>query len=274
MPLFFARVNLIPVGQAEFTLLDVGQGLSAVVRTRNHVLVYDTGAKLRNNFDLGSMVVAPYLQTMGVKAIDTLMISHADNDHIGGAISLMSKLPTKELLISDLSELYTYNPKLCIADRQWQWDGVWFKVLHPGYETISSKRNDRSCVLMVQAGKQKVLLTGDIESKSEKHLVATYGKELQADLLLVPHHGSKTSSSVEFIQQVQPKYALIPVGYKNQYGHPAQQITQRYLELQIPSLRTDLDGALSFVLGGPELMSGLQPKRYRRLRKFWLANDD
>jgi len=269
--LFLPRIdNLLPE-QVEFTLLDVGQGLAAVIRTQRHVLIYDTGAKKSTSFDLGSRVVIPYLRTIGVQQIDTLLISHADNDHIGGAESILTSMQVQKLMLNDQTYLPAYNKHTCLAGKSWTWDGVKFMVLHPNNYNNFTKRNDQSCVLQVQAGKQKILLTGDIETKAELNLIASYGSQLQADLLLVPHHGSKTSSSVEFIQAVRPKYALIPVGYKNQYGHPKQQILQRYQDLQVPVLRTDLDGAISFKFG-QAAESKLQPQCYRREQsKFWLA---
>lgn len=265
MPLFFVKPIVIPYGQAEFTLLDVGQGLSAVVRTKQHVLVYDTGAKLSDSFDLGSRVVAPYLQSLGIKKLDTLLISHADNDHIGGALGLLNMFPAKNIITNDHKHLAAYQLTACIAGYNWEWDGVTFTILHPDLWETNKKRNDQSCVLMVQAGEHKLLLTGDIEKRTEQQLIKRYGQQLQADLMLVPHHGSKTSSSLEFLQIVRPKYALIPVGYKNRYGHPKPEILQRYHELNIAILRSEYDGAISFRLG-----SDLLPHRYRRDRqKFW-----
>lgn len=266
LPLIFVHSTPIPYGQADFTLLDVGQGLATVIRTQNHVLVYDTGAKLPSDFDLGARVVAPYLQGIGIKKIDTLMISHGDNDHVGGAPGLLHKIHAKKIITSEAQTLSEYRPELCVAGQQWEWDGVQFSVLHPQSGEFIKKRNDRSCVLMIHAGKHKALLTGDIEKKSEQQLIDLYGDELQADLMLVPHHGSKTSSSIEFIQNVQPKYALIPVGYKNQYGHPKEQVLQRYADQQISILRTENDGAISIRLGA----SGLIPTCFRQLNKaFW-----
>ncbi len=235
------------------------------MRTQNHVLVYDTGAKLQDNFDLGTRVVVPYLHNVGIKKIDALMISHGDNDHVGGAPGLLRSINANVVITSDDQTLSEFNPGLCIAGQQWEWDGVQFTVLHPDAEEVYKKRNDRSCVLMVQAGDHKALLTGDIEKRSEKQLVARYGNELQADLMLVPHHGSKTSSSAEFLQTVNPKYALIPVGYKNQYGHPKEPVLQRYRDMNIAVLRTEYDGAINFRLGAE-----LLPECYRRAQKgFW-----
>lgn len=265
VPLLFMQTPAIPFGQAEFNLLDVGQGLSIVIRTQNHTFIYDTGPKLPGGFDLGSNVVVPYLQSIGVNKIDTLMISHVDNDHIGGALAILNKIFTSDILISTNNALVEFNRKICVAGQTWNWDGVEFTVLHPPKDNALKKRNDLSCVLMVQAGVHKVLLTGDIEAHSEKQLIQSYGTQLQSDLLLVPHHGSKSSSSTEFLQIVKPKYALIPVGYKNQYGHPKESVLQRYRDIGATILRTEQEGAISFRLGGD-----LLPYCYRReQRRFW-----
>ncbi len=194
------------------------------------------------------------------------MISHGDNDHIGGAASLLQKFPTHAVITNDASNLPAHKPLICNSGQQWQWDGVTFTILHPHAAIFNKKRNDQSCVLMIQAGQHKALLTGDIETRSEKQLLIRYGSDLKADVMLVPHHGSKTSSSLEFLQAVQPKYALIPVGYKNQYGHPKDAVLQRYRELGLTVLRTEYDGAITFRLGGT-----LLPHCYRWVRqRFWI----
>lgn len=265
-PLFFTSMSVIPYGQADITMLDVGQGLSTIIHTKNHVLVYDTGAKINDNFDLGSRVVAPYLQAVGVKHIDLLMISHGDNDHIGGAIGLLNKIIAQDVMTSDLNDLPQYSPKICAAGQQWQWDGVIFTVLHPSQDVFNAKRNNQCCVLMVQAGQHKALLTGDIESNGEQQLVMRYGEQLQADVMLVPHHGSKTSSSLEFLHYVRPTYALIAAGYKNQYGHPKSEILERYDDFGATVLNTVTDGAISFRLG-----EVLLPRLFRvGQQRFWL----
>lgn len=254
VPLLATNLLTIPYGQAELTLLDVGQGLSVIIRTQHHTLVYDTGAKLSDHFDLGTRVVAPYLQTVGVKYIAALMISHGDNDHIGGARGLLNKISANSIITSDPKDLAEYNPVICQAGQQWQWDGVIFSVLHPQVGVTNSKRNDHCCVLMVQAGKHKALLTGDIESISEQQLILRYGEQLQADVMLVPHHGSKTSSSLEFLQYTKPKFALIPAGYKNQYSHPRQEVVDKYHAIGAAVLNTVDTGSISFRLGGDLLL--------------------
>lgn len=270
VPLFFTAQQQLNFGEADFTLLDVGQGLAAVIRTQHHTLVYDTGAKLSADFDMGSKVLVPFLRQSGVNKIDVLLISHGDNDHIGGAASLLQQIKTTTLLSNDQNALQEYNPQACYGPQQWEWDGVQFTILHPSTDKLYKKRNDQSCVLLVQAGDHKVLLTGDIETKAERDLIAMYGNQLQADLLLVPHHGSKSSSSLEFLQTVQPQYALVPVGYKNQYGHPKSIIMERYQDLGINILQTQQSGAISVRFGGDT--KAIKPQEYRAgLYKIWLA---
>ncbi len=208
-----------------FTLLDVGQGLSAVIQTKNHTLVFDTGPKFSDSFDTGSAVVSPFLKQQGINHLDTLIISHGDNDHIGGALSLIAEIKTNTILSSVPERLPTANH--CIAGQSWQWDGVSFSLLHPRSDDQESE-NNLSCVLKVSTKNNSVLLTGDIESKAEKLLVQRYGSKLASTLLVVPHHGSKTSSSYAFIHAVNPEIVLFPVGYRNRYGFPKQDIVKRY----------------------------------------------
>jgi len=262
LPLFIYHIPVVPYGQAKFDLLDVGQGLSAVVRTSNHTLVYDLG-----NPGLGKMVVAPFLRKHGVNYIDLLMISHADRDHVGGLESLLDTMVVKEFISS--SENSLFPGKLCIAGQAWDWDGVEFKVLHPSRDFISKNKNDQSCVLLIQAGEHRALLTGDIQKKGEYSLLTSQGDQLSADILLMPHHGSKTSSTAEFLEAVNPRLSFIPVGYNNPYGHPKVQVLERYWERDIELYRTDADGAISVVLG-----KDLHPKLYRKhgIQGFWRAD--
>jgi competence protein ComEC len=171
---------------------------------------------------------------MGETRIDLLVLSHRDQDHVGGAAALLKGLPVAQLV----SSLEQGHPLLagpapqqrCVAGQRWQWNGVSFEVLHPAAADYERERkpNAMSCVLRVQAGAQSILLTGDIEREQEAALVATYGEALRSELLLVPHHGSRTSSSAAFIEAVQPQLALIQAGYHNRFGHPVAEVLQRY----------------------------------------------
>lgn len=264
IPAFFAGINPIPYGGAQFTLLDVGQGLSAVIRTKSHILVYDTGAKINSDSDFGAMVVAPYLRSLGIKSIDKLIISHIDNDHIGGLDSVLRYFTTYSISSSELFP--ANNLYLCESGQSWEWDGVEFKILSPLVQTTYNKRNDKSCVLMVKTANHKLLLTGDIESYSENKLLQNYD-DLSADVLLVPHHGSKSSSSLDFIQAVKPKYALFSTGYKNSYGHPKTEVLQRYQTHNIQTYNTALDGAIRIDMAADLSLFSFRTK----YKHFWMS---
>ncbi len=253
-------------GEAWFTLLDVGQGLAAVVQTRNHVLVFDTGPRFSESFDTGSAVVAPFLVQAGWQQVDLLIVSHADNDHIGGAESLLSQLSVKELYSSELDRLSRYEPQLCHVGQKWQWDGIQFEMLHPSPGRRESE-NNASCVLRISNDRGTILLTGDVELAAERYLLASAKQKLRADLLVVPHHGSKTSSSKEFIAAVAPRLALFPVGYRNRFGLPRQEIVDRYTETGAVLMFSGYDGAIELVLGEDGLSD---PRRFRiENRYYW-----
>ncbi len=243
LPLVFTPDNKPKAGSFNMTLLDVGQGLSVVVQTENHWLVYDTGAKFSAESDMGRSVVLPFLRRQGADKIDRLIISHGDNDHIGGALSLMQGMPTEQVLTSVPQQLSDYSPLMCEAGQSWTWDNVTFTLLSPQHPFVSD--NDNSCVLKVESEQGAVLLTSDIEAAAESWLVETYGNQLKAKVLISPHHGSKTSSTFEFLQAVQPVYVLIPAGYRNQFGHPHQEILDRYEKIKAQWLNTADSGAIS-----------------------------
>jgi len=271
LPLLFISPTLIPAGQAKFTLLDVGQGLSAVVQTRNHVLVFDAGPRFSSGFNTGEAVVAPYLRSRGLRQIDTLLVSHGDNDHIGGVAGLRADMPVQRLLSSVPQDIDGAEP--CQAGQYWQWDGVAFAMLNPGEETPAGGRsnNNRSCVLHVQAGSQSVLLSGDIEKAAEGELVKVFGQRLASDVLVVPHHGSRTSSSPVFLTAVAPKLALFPVGYRNRYGFPKPQIIQRYVARGVRLFDTAHNGAIELPLGGAGGLDTVLTHRQQAAR-YWNAD--
>ncbi len=230
-------------GQIWLTLLDVGQGLATVVRTQHHVLVYDTGAKFGPNFDMGNAVVVPYLQTVGVRRVNDLVISHADNDHIGGAWSLLSRIPVDKIMTSAPQRFKKHKAIHCYQGEHWNWDGVEFQFLYPP-DKIIKKRNDRSCVLRITNGKNTLLFTGDVESLGEKYLVKHEKSLLPATILVVPHHGSKTSSTQAFVNAIHPRYALFPYGYRNKYRFPNAAVVARYKNLGSKLLNSATDGAI------------------------------
>jgi len=230
LPLIFIAPNKPDPGHIKMTLMDVGQGLSAVVQTSNHWLVYDTGAKFSAESDMGQSVLLPFLRLQGASKVDKLIISHGDNDHIGGAESLMRGIPAEQLLTSVPQQLSEYSPDMCVAGQSWMWDKVRFTLLSPQHRFVSE--NDNSCVLKIQSEQGAVLLTGDIEALAESWLIETYGDNLKANVLIAPHHGSKTSSTIKFLQAIQPQYVLIPAGYRNQFGHPDSDVLLRYEQIK------------------------------------------
>jgi len=214
-------------GGVYLSLLDVGQGLSAVIRTANHLLIYDAGPKYPSGFDAGRSVVMPYLQDIGVRKIDMLMVSHGDNDHIGGVHWLLSHLPVKRVVTSVPQSHWQQFVDACYAGKAWIWDGVQFQVLSPAKnETYAD--NNSSCVLRVTAGGRHILLTGDIEKPAERYLLSHRKKALPASIIIAPHHGSRSSSSWAFVQVVHPEAVLIPVGFQNRYRFPAASVLARY----------------------------------------------
>lgn len=260
LPLFFAPSTKLDVGMLRFTLLDVGQGLAAVVETANHTLVFDTGARFSERFDMGSAVVAPFLKNQNIHSIDRLVISHADNDHIGGARSL-SKLFRIDQIYTSTGKHIDWTPVTeCKAGQTWTWDGIEFRMLAP-ITKHSNRKNDNSCVLKIISRSASILLTGDIERKTETELVEYYGGQLGSDYLVVPHHGSNTSSTTDFLKAVRPKYALVPAGYRNRYGFPRPQVIERLERVGARIYNTANSGAIlirSGSLGIPEV-----PTRYR-----------
>jgi competence protein ComEC len=242
LPLVFTDAKQPETGDINMTLLDVGQGLSAVVQTTHHLLVYDTGAKFSEQSDMGQSVLLPFLRSQGMDKVDSLIISHGDNDHIGGAVSLMRVIDTRQVLTSVPQQLSEYAPIECAAGQSWLWDGVKFTMLAPQQAFVSE--NDNSCVLKIQSKHGTVLLAGDIEAAAESWLVKTYGEAIKADVLVAPHHGSKTSSTVEFLQAVQPDYVLISAGYRNQFGHPHRDVLAHYRQVNAKWLNSADSGAI------------------------------
>ncbi len=233
-------------------VLDVGQGLAVVVRTRNHALVYDTGPRYSADNDGGSRVLLPALRALGVDRLDGLIVSHSDTDHSGGALSLQQGIPIGWLL-SSLEPAHPLVARIspsmpCYAGQTWAWDGVRFDILHPLLEQVwdeQRKTNDRGCVLRVSAEGQRLLLPADIEALSEAELLERGPQELAAEVLIAPHHGSKTSSTPQFLDAVSPQWAIFTVGYRNHFGHPKPEVMARYQERNIRLLRTDETGAVA-----------------------------
>lgn len=233
-------------GQFWVDVLDVGQGLSVLVRTRDKALLYDTGAKFSKSFDVGEKVVVPYLNYIGLKTLNTLMISHSDNDHAGGAEAVLNNIDTKTILTESgfvrdpVFDNKTVNA--CQAGQKWIWNGVNFEVLHPKSEYKRS--NNRSCVLKVWNQFSSLLLAGDIENKAELDMLAYTDDILRSEVLLVPHHGSNTSSSLNWLKKVRPELAIVSAGYRNRFGHPTDKVLKNYEKVSSRVLNTANSGMI------------------------------
>ena len=262
-PLFFSSPAFLPEGALRVAVLDVGQGAAVVLRTRDHTLVYDTGPRFSDRFDAGAAVLVPYLRHHGVRAVDALVLSHRHQDHVGGAESVLQGTSV-ESVVTNVSA-WTGQATPCREGRQWEWNGVRFTVLHPRSD-MDDTGNEGSCVIRVVAGESAVLLTGDIGEPSEGTLIDRH--RLQADLLLVPHHGSATSSSPAFLEAVNPRLALVSYGYRNRFDLPSPEVMVRYRSRGTPVLATATEGAIEVDLYPDGTMSA--PRRFRREReRYW-----
>ena len=265
LPLLNVDAKKTDPGDISLTVLDVDQGLSAVIETSNHVLIYDTGAKYSDKFDMGDAVVIPFLKRKGINTVDTLLISHADNDHIGGAESVLEQLPVVKTITSAPEMLDKYTPILCQAGQFWTWDQVEFEVLSPGTHAFMTENNN-SCVLKVSSKSGSLLLTGDIEADAENWLVNKYSDQLKSNVLIAPHHGSKTSSTLTFLEKVNPNIIIIPSGYRNRYSFPHQEVLHRYRKINASWFNTADNGAISINLKKEYLF--VSSERIRQA-KYW-----
>ncbi|MDB5892410.1 MAG: internalization-related competence protein ComEC/Rec2 [Polaromonas sp.] len=248
---------------------DVGQGNAVLVRTATHSLLYDSGPKFSRESDAGNRVLVPLLRALGER-LDVLMLSHRDADHIGGAPAILAMQPQAQLIssIEDSHELQALRRSAgCVAGQKWRWDGVDFEVLHPAAADYAGggKSNTLSCVLRISNGAQTALLAGDLEAAQEARLVADAQSvpKLRADFLLVPHHGSKTSSSAAFLDAVQPRHALAQSGYRNRFGHPAPSVMDRYRERSVQVVSSPSCGAASWRSESPQAISCQRQKAMR-----------
>lgn len=243
LPLLWPARTPIADGAFRVSVLDVGQGLAVTVRTRHHLLVYDTGARFPSGFNYGDAVVLPSIRSAGRGGADLIMISHGDNDHVGGARAVVRAYPQARRLSGEPGRM-PVPMAACHAGQAWTWDGVRMRVLSPaGKSSATSHRNDRSCVLLVRGTGGRLLLTGD----STKRVEPAVAKAVPAGLpllLTVPHHGSNTSSSMPFIRALHPVLAIVSAGWHNRYGHPSKDVLARYARAGVPVLNTAREGAV------------------------------
>lgn len=272
LPMLVIGPALPASGEMKVAVLDVGQGLSVVVQTAKHTLLYDAGPKFNAQSDAGSRIVIPYLRGEGIGKLDGLMVSHNDIDHSGGMASVLAIMPV-DWLNSSLPETIetpaTLEKMQCYAGQSWLWDGVLFEVLHPSiesYDDLKLKDNNRSCVLKVTSEFGSLLLTGDIEKEAEYALLEADADGLKSDVLIVPHHGSKTSSTAEFIAAVAPSLSVFTSGYLNRYKHPKPEVLARYQAENSQRYRSDYQGALVMFF----VKNNIQMVSWRRqYQRYW-----
>jgi competence protein ComEC len=256
------------LGAFELVAVDMGQGHAVLVRTATHSLLYDTGPRYSAETDAGQRVLVPLLRAWGER-LDRIVISHQDSDHSGGAPAVMAMQPQAEVWTSIAAEhplQQLGSMQRCERGQSWVWGGVRFEVLHPSaadYER-KLKPNALSCVLRVSAHNTSVLLAGDIEAAQEQDLLQS-GQTLQADWLLVPHHGSATSSTQAFLDAVRPHVAIVQAGYRNRFGHPRPDVLRRYADLGVDVVQTPRCGASTWRSEQPKLV---QCERNQRQR-YW-----
>jgi competence protein ComEC len=293
LPLVYPNAEVIPPNSFKMTQLDVGQGLSTLIQTAHHAMIFDTGPRLDDNYDMGKNVVVPALEAKNIHSLDLLVISHGDNDHSGGAMAVLQALPVNTLLTS-ATNLYTALPTTlpshlftlpnyfyflqqhwskpqvinCESGQHWTWDGVSFAVISPDHDYYPRKTNDRCCVIHVTNGVHSLLLTGDIEKRTENKILQEFPQTLPSDVIIAPHHGSKTSSSEAFIQTVHPAWVVYATGYRNRFHFPNNEVIERYQALQTQSIDTALDGETSMLFSNKP--DSLQAIRARVINKhFW-----
>jgi competence protein ComEC len=255
-------------GTFELVAADMGQGHAVLVRTATHSLLYDTGPRYSAETDAGQRVLVPLLRAWGER-LDRIVISHQDSDHSGGAPAVMAMQPQADVLTSIAPEhplQQLGSMQRCERGQSWVWDGVRFEVLHPSESDYERKLkpNALSCVLRVTAADTSALLAGDIEAAQEQDLLQS-GQALQADWLLVPHHGSATSSTQAFLDAVQPSVAIVQAGYRNRFGHPRPDVLRRYSDLGVLVVQTPRCGASTWRSEQPKLV---QCERNQRQR-YW-----
>ena len=306
LPLFLAEPPTMPVGAMRATVLDVGQGLAVVIKTKNHTLLYDAGPRFSAQSDAGSRIVVPFLRGQGVKKLDGFVVSHDDIDHSGGVNSVLAQLPVTWLASSYQLPADMQQPDRqlkCFAGQNWLWDNVKFEVLYPNfssYQNLNIKDNNRSCVLKVTSQFGSILLTGDIEKEAEQALLnsviesdvleantpgcplsnslqefdspcnhAATGDAnfslvntiLKSDVLIAPHHGSKTSSTVDFVRAVGAKHSLFTVGYLNRFKHPKPMIEKRFEDSGSLTYRSDYQGAIIINVNKAQIVKNGETQR-------------
>lgn len=256
----FPPLRQIPPSQVEVLQLDVGQGLAILLRTRNHSLLYDAGPRF-GEFDLGDRVVVPVLRKAGVRRLDLMLLSHADADHAGGAGAVKEAFPVTRVLSGEPDKLWaSLGAQPCNTEESWEWDGVRFATWQ---WTQAPEGNPSSCMLSVDAGGERLLLSGDVDMDAERAAIAS-GFDLRAHWLQAPHHGSRSSSSAALLRAVAPVGVLISRGRNNAFGHPHPLVMSRYRWFGIATYDSAELGAITLRLG-----TFAQPRSLHDERRFW-----
>jgi len=274
LPLVVPPAPEITEGAFRLTALDVGQGASILVETRRRALLFDAGTGPEST-RAGERIVVPFLRATGVARLDALVVSHGDADHAGGVPAVLEAAGVRQVLgglpgghrLWDAARAGGIDHLRCASGQRWRWDGVEFEVLWPDPGPLPSRSNEQSCVLKVSAGGMSALLTGDIGQSSERALVRRAPEALRADVLLVAHHGSNTSSTEPFLDSVRPRIAVFQVGYRNRYGHPHPRVWSNFTARGIDLARTDRDGAVRVAFEDGRLTL----ERYRESHaRYWM----
>lgn len=269
LPLLWPDRRIPKTGEVELLVIDVGQGLSVLVRTQRHALLYDMGPAVRDGFDAGDRAVVPALHALGVRRLDRAVISHGDNDHAGGFGAVHAEFPVVDVSVPEGVDLPTATAA-CMAGRRWRWDGVEFRFLHPPPH-FPYLANESSCVLRIESAHSTALLTGDIGEVIERDLVRLHAAGLKSDVVLIAHHGSAGSSDSSFVEATQPRLALVSSGHGNRFGHPKPQVLERWQHAGARTFDTSASGALRVGLRDQglriETRRGAQPRWWDAARR-------
>lgn len=264
-----SATNINKKNNWQLVVLDVGQGSAYAIIKNGHAILYDVGARYPSGFILAEAVVVPFLKSQQITTIDKLILSHSDNDHSGGFAWLKQYYSVNEVIANDQK----FAPNLpCSAPKIINWQGLTLHILWPpsSVDDISTRQgNDQSCVIMITDGVHRVLLPGDISSRIEKQLVNLYPEALRADVLLAPHHGSKSSSSPAFLATVNPQYAVFSAGFMNRWNMPSQAVLKRFQPLHIKTLQTANSGMITFNFD-KESIDVVEYKKHQH--HYWFAN--
>lgn len=250
----------------QLSALDVGHGLAVIIEKNKRVFLYDTGANYPSGFNMAEAAIVPYLKSRGVNAIDGIIASHNDNDHVGGLSVLREHFPIKRVIANDFNLMPN---SFCLPGSSFTWQGLSFDMLSP--QGLVGDKNDDSCVVLLSDGVHRVLLPGDISTKAERRLISRVDTKsrLNSDVLIAPHHGSKSSSSGRFLDAVSPRYAIFSAGYLNQWNMPSEQILQRYQLQDIITFNTAELGMVTFEFSA----LAIEPVTFKEdIEPYWFVN--